>query len=109
MSADNKHILSTTNQLSGETALPSAAANHSTEGEPANPSLSFVLHPRCDICDKPTDAAEDDYGEIICPGCASDRAESAYERLCADFHDGGSSAPWPETERMRMEAARKFK
>ena len=46
---------------------------------------------RCDKCDAQTTEPEDDYGEIICIHCQSNRAEAAYERYCEDFHDGGST------------------
>jgi hypothetical protein len=29
--------------------------------------------------------------EVICDNCLQNAAESAYERLCEDFHDGGST------------------
>ncbi len=48
-------------------------------------------------------ALMDHAGEIWCHPCADNyeqnTAESAYERLCEDFHDGGSTAPWPHVER----------
>lgn len=40
----------------------------------------------CIACDAPTAAVEDDYGEFICDDCAQNRAESAWERHCEDFH-----------------------
>lgn len=63
----------------------------------------------CDKCDSPTANPENDYCEFICDNCEQNAAESAYERLCEDFHDGGSTAPWPDMERKRMEDARKLK
>lgn len=48
------------------------------------------------------------YGEFICDDCEQNAAEAAYERMCEDFHDGGSTA-WPDSERKRMEEARKLK
>lgn len=46
--------------------------------------------------------------EYLCEDCAQNKAEAAYERMCEDFHDGGSTA-WPDAERKRMEEARKLK
>jgi hypothetical protein len=34
----------------------------------------------CDKCGKPTDALEDEYGEIICQSCRDNMDEAAYER-----------------------------
>ncbi len=34
----------------------------------------------CDKCGKPTDAQEDEYGEIICRSCRDNMDELAYER-----------------------------
>jgi hypothetical protein len=64
----------------------------------------------CDRCDGPMHpgAVEDEYGEFVCVNCDQNAAEAAYERLCEDFHDGGSTA-WPDAERVRMEAARRLK
>lgn len=47
---------------------------------------------RCDICDEPTNNAEDDYGEHVCNACLENRNERAYERLCEDYHDGDSTS-----------------
>jgi hypothetical protein len=43
----------------------------------------------CETCGTPTSNPENDYGEFICGGCEQNRAESAWERHCEDFHDGG--------------------
>ncbi len=45
----------------------------------------------CDCCDGPCAAPENEYGEFICENCEQNRAEAAYERFCADFHDGGAT------------------
>lgn len=45
----------------------------------------------CESCDGPTDEPEDPFGETICLDCQSNRNEAAYERHCADYHDGGST------------------
>lgn len=63
----------------------------------------------CSNCEAPTQNSENDCGEFICDNCQQNAAESAYERLCEDFHDGGSTASWPETVRKQMEEARKLK
>lgn len=63
----------------------------------------------CEKCGDPIEnAVLDDYDRYICLDCQSDEAEAAYERMCEDFHDGGSTA-WPDAERKRMEKARKLK
>lgn len=62
----------------------------------------------CDRCEEHVDVDLVDE-EGVCKNCRQDQAEAAYERLCEDFHDGGSTAPWPETVRMRQEEARKLK
>jgi hypothetical protein len=43
----------------------------------------------CEKCGNPTGVAENDYGEFICNECVQNAEESAYERHCEDFHDGG--------------------
>lgn len=63
----------------------------------------------CERCEATACLTEDDFGTILCAGCAQSAAEAAWERLCEDFHDGGSTAPWPDTERHRQEEARKLK
>lgn len=47
----------------------------------------------CDRCDGPMHpgAVEDEYGEFVCANCDQNAAEAAYERLCEDYHDGGST------------------
>lgn len=45
--------------------------------------------PRCETCADLTDNAPDDYDEIHCDNCLQNAAETAYERHCEDFHDGG--------------------
>ena len=45
----------------------------------------------CECCDRLTPNAENDYGEFVCDDCLSNKAEAAYEQLCSDFHDGGST------------------
>lgn len=47
--------------------------------------------------------------EIWCHSCADNAAEAAYERMCEDFHDGGSTAPWPDVVRQRQIEAQKLK
>lgn len=64
---------------------------------------------RCENCHTRTTNTENEHGEIFCTNCQQNAAEAAYERLCEDFHDGGSAAPWPENERRRVEEARKLK
>ncbi|WP_291869703.1 hypothetical protein [Bradyrhizobium sp.] len=48
------------------------------------------------LCDKGcgqlTVNPENEYGEFICAECEQSAAESAYERYCEDFHDGGSTS-----------------
>lgn len=61
----------------------------------------------CDRCDCPTDAPENEYGEHVCDDCEQNRAEAAYERLCEDFHDGGSTQF--QTLREQQIEALKFK
>jgi len=56
----------------------------------------------CDACETPTCNPEDDYGEHICDNCA----EAAWERMCEDFHDGGSA--WPSLREQQI-AARRLK
>lgn len=50
--------------------------------------------------------------EYLCEECLNnanqDAAENAWERLCEDFHDGGSTR-FPDAERKRQEEARKLK
>lgn len=46
---------------------------------------------KCDTCGAPTVSGENDYGEFICDDCEQNAAETAYERYCEDFHDGGST------------------
>lgn len=51
-----------------------------------------MLHPahnHCDKCGDLTINPEDDYGEFVCESCLQSAAESAWERHCEDFHDGG--------------------
>jgi len=48
-------------------------------------------------------------GPVLCDNCEQNATEDAYERMCEDFHEGGSTAPWPDVERKRMEEARKLK
>lgn len=51
-----------------------------------------MLHPaynQCEFCDDMTVNPENEYGEFICESCEQNRAESAWERHCEDFHDGG--------------------
>jgi hypothetical protein len=44
----------------------------------------------CDCCNEPCPLTpEDEYGEVVCENCQSNKAEAAYERHCEDFHDGG--------------------
>jgi len=62
----------------------------------------------CDRCDAPTANPENDYGEFVCDDCEQNAAESAYERHCEDFHDGGSTC-WPDAERKRQIEARRLK
>jgi hypothetical protein len=45
----------------------------------------------CETCAGPTLNAEDAYGEFVCDSCLDNEAEAAYERHCADFHDGGAT------------------
>lgn len=49
--------------------------------------------PTCDYCAKhlPATTPENEYGEYICLDCEASIAEAAYERLCEDYHDGGST------------------
>jgi len=47
---------------------------------------------RCDKCQALTTNPENDYGEFICEDCEQNAAEAAWERFCADFHDGGSTS-----------------
>lgn len=41
-----------------------------------------AARPRCDSCDKPlpSEAQENEYGELICPSCQENQAEAAYDR-----------------------------
>ena len=45
----------------------------------------------CDRCGSSTTSPENEYGDFICEDCEQNAAEAAWERLCADFHDGGST------------------
>ena len=45
----------------------------------------------CDNCDTPTTNPENEYGEFVCDNCLQNAAETAYERYCEAFHDGGSA------------------
>ena len=45
----------------------------------------------CERCDVVTASPENEYGEFMCDNCEQNAAESAYERYCEDFHDGGST------------------
>lgn len=67
----------------------------------------------CDKCGKQMDFdgtvdEVNDMDEVICHNCEQNRAEDRWERMCEDFHDGGSQS-WPDAERKRMEEARKLK
>jgi hypothetical protein len=62
----------------------------------------------CERCDCATTNPENEYGEFICDDCEQNAAERAYERMCEDFHDGGSTS-WPDAERKRTEEARRLK
>ncbi len=46
---------------------------------------------RCETFVAAAKVSENEYGEYICEDCEQNAAESAYERLCEDFHDGGST------------------
>lgn len=54
---------------------------------------------RCDECEIMIDSDDDPdcFGEdgnapdILCDNCRQNAAERAWERLCEDFHDGGST------------------
>lgn len=61
----------------------------------------------CDKCDASTINPENDYGEFICDNCEQNAAESAWERHCEDFHDGGSTRFI--TLEQQQEAARRLK
>lgn len=50
----------------------------------------MIIRPRCDSCDAPTDNPEDDYGEIICDNCLSNRAEAAWDRQQESLMDGST-------------------
>ena len=50
-----------------------------------------TAHNECIRCGELTINPEDDYGEFVCDNCRENEAEAAYERLCEDFHDGGST------------------
>jgi hypothetical protein len=63
----------------------------------------------CDRCDSQTANPENEYRENICDNCLQNAAEAAWERHCEDFHDGGSTAPWPDIERLRQIEAQKLK
>lgn len=66
-----------------------------------------MLNHFCDKCDAATTNEENEYGEFICADCEQNAAESAYERLCEDFHDGGSTRF--VTLQEQQEAARRLK
>lgn len=71
-----------------------------------------IAFPRCEKCSgfmKPPGVFDEFSGEFWCEDCAQNRAEAAWERQCEDFHDGGSTAPWPETVRQQQIEARKLK
>jgi hypothetical protein len=51
-----------------------------------------VMTNPCDKCGAATANPENDYGEFICEDCEQNAAEAAYERFCADFHDGGNTS-----------------
>lgn len=48
-------------------------------------------NPLCYTCMSPTSNSPDDYDEIVCDNCKQNAAETAWERHCEDFHDGGST------------------
>jgi hypothetical protein len=52
----------------------------------------MAIYFECVKCSHPTTNQENDYGEIVCDSCLQNEAESAYERLCEDFHDGGCTS-----------------
>lgn len=54
-------------------------------------AMSFTITNACDRCGRGTTNAEDECGDFTCDSCLDDRAEAAWERLCEDFHDGGST------------------
>lgn len=91
----------------GKWPLPTGPARDAASRSDARSGDVLTIH--CEKCDSATTNVEDEYGEIFCSNCQQNAAESAYERLCEDFHDGDSTAPWPENERKRMEEARKLK
>lgn len=75
-----------------------------------------IALPRCACCGGFMPAPgwfNDRHGEFWCKSCVDNEntclAEDAYERQCEDFHDGGSTAPWPETVRLQQIEARKLK
>lgn len=55
----------------------------------------------------------EDVDEYWCPACIDNcrqnEAEAAHERMCEEFHDGGSTAPWPDRQRVLDEQVRKLK
>lgn len=61
----------------------------------------------CESCDCQTDEPENEYGEFVCLSCQSNRNEAAYERHCADYHDGGSTQF--KSLREQMAEARRLK
>jgi ribosomal protein L37AE/L43A len=63
------------------------------------------LNDKVEVFQDPDDS---EFGEWLCSNCRQNMAEAAYERMCEDFHDGGSQA-WPDAERKRIEEARKLK
>lgn len=44
-------------------------------------------------------------GEVWCHSCADNAAEDAYERFCADFHDGGNTS-FKSLQQQQIEARR---
>jgi hypothetical protein len=59
----------------------------------------------CERCLVPSSNPENDYGEIICDGCLQNAAEAAWERLCEDFEDGGSTR-FKSLQQQQIEAKR---
>lgn len=57
--------------------------------------------PLCVDCDRETAQTDPWSGEPVCPSCADERSQAAWERQQARYH-GGSG---PQTDAERMDAA----
>lgn len=60
---------------------------------------------RCECFVAASKVSENDYGEFVCDDCEQNAAEAAYERFCADFHDGGNTS-FKSLQQQQIEARR---